>query len=93
MRIPLKYFTEEIRNEYIIMETKENGYVYIEIRKGMYVLKEAGILVFNFIVKNLAPFGCAPVKYTPGLWKHTSRPTTFILCVDDFDVKYYNKRT
>ena len=33
------------------------GYVYCEIRKGMYGLKEAGCVAFQNLVKNLAPFG------------------------------------
>ncbi len=31
------------------------------------------------------------MKYTPGLWKHNTRKTTFALCVDDFGVKYFCK--
>ena len=57
MRIPLKYFTAEIRREYDIMNIVENEYVYIDIRKGMYGLKEAGTLAFNYIQENLAPHG------------------------------------
>ena len=41
MCIPLKHFTEEIRDEYNVMDIAENGYVYIEIPKGVYGLKEA----------------------------------------------------
>ena len=47
MRIQLKYFTQEMREEYNIMEIAQDGYLYIEIRKGMYGLKEAEILSFN----------------------------------------------
>ena len=28
---------------------------------------------------------------TPGLWGHTSRKTTFTLCVDDFGIQYLSK--
>ena len=47
MRIPLKYFTQEIKDEHNIMNIIDNNYVYIEIRKCMYGLNEAGILAFN----------------------------------------------
>ena len=50
MKIPVKYFTPEICSEYNIHNLTYNGYVHIEIRKGMYVLKEAGILAFDYIV-------------------------------------------
>ena len=67
MILSLKYFTQEIRDEDEIINIVDNNYVYIEIRKGMYGLKEAGILAFNYVVKNLAPHGYHPVQYTAGL--------------------------
>ena len=42
-------------------------------------------------LKNLAPHGYHPVPFTAGLWKHKTKQTTFILCVDDFGIKTYNK--
>ena len=90
MHIHIKYFTAEFRNEYDIDElVDEDGYVYCEIRKGMYGLKEAGIVAYKNLVKNLAPFGYEPMKYTPGLWRHTARRTTFTLAVDDFGIKHF----
>ena len=53
MQIPLKYFTQEIRKKYNIMDIVDNDYVYIEIRKVMYGLKEAGVSAFNYVMKNL----------------------------------------
>ena len=35
----------------------KDGYVYCEIRIGVYGLKEAECVAFQNIVKNLAPFG------------------------------------
>ena len=32
------------------------------------------------------------MPHTPGLWKHVSRSIAFTLVVDDFDVKYVNKK-
>ena len=52
-------------------------------------MKEAGILAFNYIVKNLAPYGYHLVLHAAGLWKHKTIKTTFILCVDDFGIKYH----
>ena len=47
MRILIKYFTEEISNKYNIIHIAEHGYVYIGIRKSMYIMKEDGILAFE----------------------------------------------
>jgi hypothetical protein len=60
-----------------------DGYVYLEIRRGMYGLKEAGILAFNQLVQKLKPAGYEPMSFTPGLWRHRMKCTTFALCVDD----------
>ena len=34
LRIPLKYFTQEIRDEYNIIDIVDNGHVYIKNIKG-----------------------------------------------------------
>jgi nitrous oxide reductase accessory protein NosL len=57
----------------------------------MYGLKEAAIITFNQLVKKLAPHGYAPAPFTPGLWRHNTKRTTFVLCVDDFGVKYFSQ--
>jgi hypothetical protein len=67
-----------------------DGYVYLEIRRGMYGLKEAGILAFNQLVQKLKPAGCEPMPFTPGCWRHRTKRTTFALYIDDFGVKYFS---
>ena len=71
------------------MDIEENGHVYIEIRKGMYGLKEACILAFNYLVEKLAPHGYYLCLCTPGLQKHKTRKTTFTLCGENFGIKYH----
>jgi hypothetical protein len=68
-----------------------DGFVNLEICRGMYGLKEAGILAFEQLVVKLAPHGYEPAPYTPGLWRHITKPTTFTLCENDFGVKYFTK--
>jgi hypothetical protein len=89
MKIPVKYIPQEVMDEYDLHSLVCDGYVHVEIRKGMYGLKEAGIIAYRRIVKKLQPHGYQPVTHTPGLWHHTSLPTTFTLAVDDFGVKYF----
>jgi hypothetical protein len=67
-----------------------DSHVYLEICRGMYSLKEAGILAFNQLVQKLKPAGYEPMPFTPGLWRHRTKYTTFALCVDDFGVKYFS---
>ena len=90
MRIHRKDLPSEILEEYdLTFDSK--GYVYCEIRKGMYGLREAGALAHEQLVNHLDRFGYYPTKCTPGLWRHKTRRTTFTLCVDDFGVKYYTR--
>ena len=91
MRIHNKYFTEEFQQEYDMDQIVDNnGYIYCEIRKGMYGLKEAGCVAFQNLVKNLEPAGYEPIPFTPGLWRHKARKTTFTLVVDNFSITYFN---
>ena len=91
MRIHKKYFTDELRLEYDIdIIADKDGYVYCQIEKGMYSLKEASCVTFENLKANLAPSGYHPVSCTPRLWCHQSKRTTFKLAVDDFGIKYFN---
>jgi hypothetical protein len=69
-----------------------DGWVYIEIRKGMYELKQSGLLANQLLQKRVAPFGYYPARHTPGLWLHKSRPIAFSIIVDDFAIKYVGKQ-
>jgi hypothetical protein len=92
IRVPTSVIPQEVWDDprYDI-QVANDGYVYLEIRRGMYGLKEAGIIAFNQLVRKLAPSGYEPMPFTPGLWRHRTRRTTFVLCVDDFGVKYFSK--
>ena len=91
MRIHSKYFDKEFRLlSDIDDKIADDGYVYCEIQKGIYGLKQAAILAYKLIVERLAPFGYYPIPASNGLWKHKTRKTIFALCVDDFGVKYFN---
>ena len=91
IRIHKKYFTQEFLQAYKMNHLPaSDGYVYCEINKGMYGLKQAAILAYQQLVRRLARHGYFPMKSSNGLWAHESRRTIFALCVDDFGVKYGN---
>jgi len=77
--------------EYNLHKLIQNDYIYIEVRKGMYGLPQAGILANNLLKERLATAGYSPTRHTPGLWRHKWRPVTFSLVVDDFGIKYVGK--
>jgi hypothetical protein len=91
MKLPLTILPQEIIEKYDLKRLAVNGWVYLEIRKGMYGLKQAGLLANQLLQKRLKPFGYYPARHTPGLWLHNTKPTTFSLVVDDFAVKYVTK--
>ena len=89
MRIQWKHIPEDIRLQYNLSEKLTlDGYIYVKIKKGMYGLKQAAILAFDQLVANLSKNGYQPIADTIGMWEHTTRPTKFCLCVDDFGVQY-----
>jgi hypothetical protein len=88
MKMLISRFPEEIIQKYNLNALAVDGWVYIEIRKGMYGLKQAGLLANQLLQTRLAPFGYYPARHTPGLWLHKTRPISFTLVVDDFAVKY-----
>jgi hypothetical protein len=92
MKMLLSRFPEEIIQKYNLNALAINGWVYIEIRKGIYGLKQAGLLANQLLQTRLAPFGYYPARHTPGLWLHKTRPISFTIIVDDFAVKYVGKQ-
>jgi hypothetical protein len=87
----LSIFPEEIITKYNLRSIAVDRWVYIEIRKGMYDFKQAGLLDNQLLQKRLALFGYYPDRHTPGLWLHKTRSIAFSIIVDDFAVKYVGK--
>jgi hypothetical protein len=88
MKIPLSLFPQDIIDHYDLLDKALNGYIYMEIRKGMHGLPQAGILANKLLKKRLAKHGYFVQPHTPGLWKHESSMVWFNLTVDDFGIKY-----
>eukprot|EP00804_Cyclotella_cryptica_P013531 CCRYP_017239-RA/>CCRYP_017239-RA protein AED:0.45 eAED:0.45 QI:0/0/0/1/1/1/2/0/507 len=91
MQIPIKIIPDHIIIQYHLREKVNNGYLYMEICRAMYGLPQAGILANKLLSQRLAKHGYYKVVHTPGLWKHTTRPISFTLIVDDFGIKYVGK--
>ena len=88
MKIPLSLFPEWTQEQYNLKKLALDGMVYIEMRRAVWGLPQAGILANKRLRRKLAPFGYSESVNTPGLWTHKSRPISFTLVVDDFGVKY-----
>ena len=53
--------------------------------------EKASILYYGNFLKNLQPYGYMHITHTLGLWNHQNKQINYCLCVDDFEVKYFNK--
>ena len=91
MKIPISVIPDDIKAQYKLEPLVTDGHVYVEIRKGMYGLPQAGRIANDALVPYLATHGYHQAKHTPGLFKHETRPVTFSLVVDNFGVKYVGK--
>ena len=93
MKLQLHIIPQEIIGEYALQDlVDKDGWVYLNILKGMYGLKQAGIISNMELTKHLDKFGYYPVQHTPGLWRHKTRATIFTLVVDDFATKYATRQ-
>jgi hypothetical protein len=77
--------------KYNFKRSAVNGWMYLDIHKGMYGLKQAGLLANPVLKKRLTPFGYYPARHTPSLWLQNTKSTAFSLVADDFAVKYVTK--
>ena len=91
MKLALACIPDKIIDQYNLRALISNGWVCLEIRKGMPGLKQAGRIVNNWLKAHLAHFGFSPVTRTPALWKHATMPIILFLNIDDFGVKYIGK--
>ena len=57
MKVPIKYFPPDIIAQYKLDGLVKNGYVYIEVMKGMYGLKQAAVLAYYQLATHLRTAG------------------------------------
>ena len=92
MLMPLHLFPHHTIDQYKLQENAQNGKFYLEVRKAIYGLPQAGALTNKQLKKFLSPDGYYEVAHTPGLWRHATISMQFSLVVDDFGVKYIGKQ-
>ena len=81
MRLKISDLPQDFINEYKLHDkTTKDGYVYLEIRKGVYGLPQSGVLAQKLLEKRLNAKGYRQSGICPGFWKHDWRPISFSLC-------------
>ena len=83
IRIDASLIPMEFMNAYNLHDKVKNGYIYIEIRRGIYGLPQAGILANKLLKERLLRHSYVETQ-TPGLFTHIWRQIKFTLTVDDF---------
>ena len=91
MKNLLQWFPQNIGDQYKIMDlVDKDGFVNVEIRKGVYGINQADHTDFDHLVKLLKPYGYYPLRSNPGIWCHDMLSTKFALCVENFGINYTN---
>ena len=93
MKLPIDVIPNEIIEQYNLLPlVHTDNHVYIEIRKGMYGLPQAGKIANDQLKRHLEQYGYKHSTKTNGLWTHETRDTVFTLVVDDFGIKYTSRK-
>ena len=83
---------QESLDEYTLLKFQRNGWIYFEIIRRCYGLKQSGKLTNDLLRTRLEKANYYEAATTPGLWKHKWRPIQFVLIVDDFGVEYVGEQ-
>ena len=73
MKTSLAILPEEIISQYNLLQLASNGWVYLEICKGMPGLKQAGRIADDRLKIHLSKFGYYSVAQTTSLWKYATK--------------------
>ena len=92
VRIKIADIPQEFLDEYHLDTYTHHGWIYFEINKGVYGLKQAGKLANDLLTERLTEHGYYQCLITPGLWRHQWRPILFVLIVDDFGIQFEGKK-
>ena len=69
----LEMTPKEIISQYQLHSLALDGWIFMQIQKGIPGLKQAGRIANYRLRIHLAKFGYTPVARTPVLWKHATK--------------------
>ncbi len=92
VRIKLTDIPQEFIDKYGLEDYAHNGWVYFEITKGVYGIRQAGELANDLLTTRLEAHGYHQCETTPCLWRHKWRPVVFVLIVGNFGIEYVDRR-
>ncbi len=68
MQMPIELITQAFFDKYNLLPKVQNGYVYMQIIKGMYGLPQAGMLGNKLLKECLQEHGYYELMHIPGLF-------------------------
>ncbi len=74
MHMPIDLISRAFIDKYNLHPKVKNGYVYMQIVKGMYGLPQASMLANKLFKERLEEHGYYELAHTPGLFTHKTRP-------------------
>ena len=90
LQLKLVDIPEDVKQHYKLKDKVAlDGWVYVEVRKGMYGLLQAGLFVQELLIECLAMNGYTQSNLKQGLWKHHKK--LFCLLVHYFGIKHIGK--
>ena len=92
IRIPTRFIPADIQEKYNLSQYIQRDAILFEISKCMYGLPQAGYLSQQRLIKHLAAHGYRQHPHVPCLFKHDTNSCVFTLVVDDFGLKYSDKK-
>ena len=91
VRFRMELIPEDIIVAYNLRQlATADGFVYAEINKAWYGLKQSGRIAHEDLVKHLSSAGYVKVPLVEGYFRHETRNIDFCLVVDDFLIRYNN---
>ncbi len=66
-----------------------DGWIYFKVMRGMYGLPQSGSNSHEELEERLNKEGYFKSPLVPALWTHKTRPTQFVLIVNNFGIKYF----
>jgi hypothetical protein len=85
--------SQEVIDEYNLLDLAHEGHMYIKIQKGVYGLSQAGCLSNSVLHKLVAIDRYHLTEHTHSLWQQDTHPVYFLLVVDDVGIKYIGRRS
>ena len=92
MKVHLKYFPKNIIQQYALNELTHNGYIYIKIKKGMYGLKQASVLVYQNLTKLLIYGGYQHIILAVIILEDETSSTIIFVLSDHLSILYCSNR-